>query len=389
VSWRIAVIGGVLAALAAPSVAAAACPTAPLNPTALTGFEHGRHGYSIDNLLSSGNTTITPAAARNGTYGVRVNAAGAASNQWAMWPIYDSSGVVRFAFRLPTLPAGNVTELFRMDTYAKSALRIGYDAGTQSLKLTISSANNATASVSGPAVTAGAWHVVDVRYTTYGQHTASWSVDGVAQGSASVSGAAEYLYYVRFGTTAADTFSAHYDDVLISPNAGDYPVGDGAIHVLKPNGSSATSTAIRDNDGTAVDPSSWARLDEIPATSTADFIQQTSASSTSHATISFQDTAAACARAVRGYLTTHSQATNGANNVKLSVFDGARESVIKKGDWAANNTRSRDYSATALPAADWSQSALNGIVAKFGFSTDVKPVPILDGVLVEYEVPAP
>ena len=388
-SRRIAVIGGVLAALAAPSAAAAACPTAPLNPHVLTGFEHGRASFSNGNLLQSGNTLVTTTAARNGSYGVRVNAAGAPANQWTMWSIYQGEGVVRFAFRLNSLPAGNVNELFRMDTYSKSAARIGYDASTQSLTMRLNASTGGSTTVAGPAVTAGGWHVVDVWYSTYGSHWADWSVDGVAQTRAVVAGSPETLYNVRFGTTFADSFSASYDDVLISASGADYPVGDGAIHVLKPNGSSATSSALRDNDGTLVDALSWTRLDEIPATSTTDFIQQTSASSTAHATISFEDTAALCARAVRGYMTTHSAATNGANSVKLSLFDGARESVIRAGDWGANHTRSRDYSATALPAADWSQAALNGLVAKFGFATDVKPTPILDGVLVEYEVPAP
>ncbi|HEX2086184.1 MAG TPA: hypothetical protein VHF89_10915 [Solirubrobacteraceae bacterium] len=382
-------MGAALVALALPSVAAAACPTSPLSPAALTGFEHGRHGYSADNLLSSGSTSITSAAARNGAYGVRVNAAGAPANQWFLWNEYGGDGVVRFAFKLDSLPAGDVRELFSMDTYSKSSTRIGYDAATQSLKLSVDSSSGGSASVAGPAVTAGAWHVVDVRYSTYGFHWTDWYVDGVQHPSAATSGPQEYLHYVRFGSTAADTFTASYDDVLISASDTDYPVGDGAVHVLRPNGSSATNGNLRDNDGTLVDAASWTRLDEIPATSTADFIQQTKASSTSYAQISFQDTAAACARAVRGYLTTHSQASNNANDAKLVFLDGAKESVVRAGDWAANNTRSRDYSDTVTPASAWSQAALNGLVARFGYSMDVKPVPILDGVLVEYEVPLP
>ncbi len=389
-SRRTAVIVGVLFALAAPSAAQAACPTTPLSPQALTGFEHGRKGYSANNLVPTGaGVAIAPAAARNGAYGLRVNAAGAATSEWFMWPTAPRAGVVRFAMRVGTLPAGDVSELFSMDTYSKSAVRIGYDASSGSLRLTLRSAAGGSAAVAGPALVVGAWHVVDVAYGVNGTHTAQWSVDGVAQPSAAVSGGVESLYYARFGTNAAESFTADYDDVLISANTGDYPVGDGRVAVLRPNGTSASSTALRDDDGTAVDASSWGRLDEIPATSTVDFLQQTTASSTSYAQIAFEDTAEPCARAVRGYFTTHSQATNNANSAKLSFFDGARESVIKSGDWAANNGYSRDYSATVAPATEWSQSALNGLVARFGYSTDVKPLPILDGVLVEYEVAVP
>jgi hypothetical protein len=380
----------VLVALAAPSAAQAACPTTPLSPAALTGFEHGRKGYHASNLMPTGTgVAVAPAAARNGAYGLKVNAAGAATSEWFMWQTYVHAGVARFAVRLDAPPAGDVNELFGMDTYGGSALRIGYDAASQSLKLTLRSAAGGSATVAGPPIAAGAWHVVDVSYSADGTHTADWSVDGTAQPSASVSGGDEYLYYVRFGTKGGDAFSASYDDVLISENTADYPVGDGRIGVLRPNGSSANSTAIRDNDGTAVDPTSWTRLDEIPATSTLDFLQQTKAASTAFAQIAFQDTAEPCARAVRGYFTTHSQASRSDNSAKLSFFDGARESVIRSGNWAANNGLSRDYSATVVPAGDWSQSALNGLIARFGYSTDVKPLPILDGVLVEYEVAVP
>lgn len=390
-SRRIVVIAAVLGALAVPSVATAACPTAPLAPAALTGFEHGRLGYSASNLMPSGSgLSINAAAARNGAYGLRVNANGTAASEWFMWPTAPRAGVVRFAMRLDALPAGNVGELFRMDTYSKSALRIGYVAATQSLRLSVTNATGSSAALSGPVVTAGDWQFVDVRYSVSGgQHSAEWSVNGEAQGSAAVSGAAESLYYVRFGTTGSDKFTASYDDVLVSNTVSDYPVGDGRIGVLRPDASSSNSSALRDNDGTTVDAASWTRLDEIPATSTVDFIQQTTASSSAYAQIAFEDTAEPCARAVRGYFTTHSVASNNASNAKLSFFDGARESVIKSGDWAANNTLSRDYSASVVPAGEWDQSALNGLVARFGYSVDVKPVPILDGVLVEYEVPQP
>jgi hypothetical protein len=389
VSRRLILAATALVALAAPSAAAAACPTAPLSPAALTGFEHGRLGYSIDNLVPSGTgASVTSAAARNGAYGLRIAANGSAGNEYFMWSSYIHAGVARFAMRLDSLPSSTVSELFRMDTYAKSVLRIGYSPGTGSLRLNLTSASGATETVDGPAVAAGTWYVINVRYDSGGPHVADWSVDGVAQPSASVAGEYERQYTARWGTTTNDRFTAHYDDVLASMSKADYTVGDGRVQVLRPNGSTATSNALRDNDGTAIDASSWTRLDEIPATSTTDFIQQTTASSSAYAQIAFEDTPEPCARAVRGYLTTHSASTtNNANAAKLSFFDGGRESVIKSGDWAANTTVSRDYSETVTPAADWSQAALNGLVARFGYATDVKPVPMLDGVLVEYEVP--
>ena len=386
---RTVVLAVALFALAAPSVAQA-CPTAALSPLALTGFEHGRTGYSNGNLMPYGSgVSVTSNAARNGAYGLRINATGSAGNENYLWVGPPRTGVVRFALRLDARPAGNVSELYRADTLSqKGALRIGYHAASESLRLTLSN-GGATSAVSGPPVIAGEWYVIDVRYSVAGPHTAEWSVGGAAQGSAVVSGAADYLYSTRWGTMAADRFTASYDDVMATGNAGDYPVGDGRVSVLRPDGATSVGNAMRDNDNTMVDSTSWARLDEVPQTSTVDFIQQTTASSSSYAEIAFEDTADACARAVRGYFSTHSANSKDGNNPKLIFVDGARQSTVRSGNLAANNTLSRDYSDTVMPAVDWSQDSLNGLVARFGFATDVKPVPILDGILVEYEVAQP
>jgi hypothetical protein len=60
--------------------------------------------------------------------------------------------------------------------------------------------------------------------------------------------------------------------------------------------------------------------------------------------------------------------------------------LIDQGDWAATTTASRDYSSSLKPLGGWSQAVVNRLVARFGYSTDIKPAPVLDGVLLEYEV---
>jgi hypothetical protein len=375
-----------------------ACTGETLTPESLTGFEHARKGFSGDNFVPSGTgVSIDTAVARSGGASLRVAAAGAAGNEWRLWQVPTRAASARFAVRLSSLPAGDVTQLFALDTAyyePRSSLRIGYDARTQTLRLTLRSAAGAvqTVNASAPAV-AGAWHVVDLGYdVTTSTQRAAWSVDGVAQPSASVTGSgSESLYRIELGTNTNDRFVANYDDVVLTASGADYPLGDGRVFMLKPDGmgKSAGASALRDDDGTAVDALSWTRLDEVPATSTSDFVQQVSASPSSYAEVTFQDTPHECIRAVRGYLTTHSVATNNASNAKLSVFDGERESIVKSGDWAANNAHSRDYSRSLAPASAWSRGAVNGLVARFGYSADVKPVPILDGVLLEYEVVQP
>lgn len=380
----------------ATATAAQACPGAGLAPESLTGFEHARKGYSNDNYMPSGTgVSIDTAAVRSGAASLRVAAAGVPGNEWRLWQTQMTrTGSARVALRLASLPEANVAQLLALDTAyhaPRSAARVGYDAASGRLELTLQSASgNATTVLASQPAVAGAWHVIDLAYdVSSATHGARWRIDGVEQEAASVAAAgAEYLYRVELGTNTSDRFVANYDDVMLTTSAGDYPLGDGRVQVLKPNGmgKSAGAANLRDDDGSPIDALSWTRLDEIPATSTLDFIQQVKASSTSYAEITFEDTAAMCIRAVRAYFTTHSEATNNPSNAKLSVFDGAREMVVDSGDWAANVAVSRDYSNSLMPASRWSQAAVNGLVARFGYATDVKPVPILDGVLLEYEV---
>jgi hypothetical protein len=395
----LAVAAGAVAALALAVPAAQACTSDPaLVPEAMTGWESGRKGYSNWTFTSAGTGgSIDPVTARSGSYSLRVAAAGASQNQWHLWETMPRAGVARVAVRLESLPASDVAQLLAIDTayYApRSSARVGYDAATQQLRLTVEGKDGARSTVAGPPAVAGAWHVIDLRHdVSTATHTADWAVDGVAQPSTSVATAgAEALYRVEIGTNSAtDVFTANYDDVMLSAQAGDFPIGDGRVLPLKPNGmgASAGTANVRDDDGTPVDASSWARLDETPAISTADYVQQTAASTTSYAEIAFEDTAAPCIRAVRGHWSTHSVATNGSSHAKLSVLDGAHESVLRSGDFAANNAYSRDYSASARPAGgSWSTDSVNRLVARFGHSTDVRPVPMLDSVLLEVEVPA-
>ena len=369
---------------------AQACPTAPLAAQALTGFEQGRKGFHVSTVMAAGSGVSYDATARTGAYALKVTANKSNGYGWFMWstPPAPTAATARFALRLDQLPATNVTQLYGMDTYEspRSTLRIGYDAATHKLRLTLRSAitGRTSTALADAAVEAGRWYVLDVRFDARtAAQSADWSIDGVPQAGAAVQSLrGEPLYNVYLGTTAYDSFVARYDDLVLTGDAADYPIGDGAVKALRPNGSALGAGSMRDDDGTAVDESSWQRLDDPHALSAADFIKQTVASSSAFARIEFQDTDDTCIRAVRGYGWTHDQG-KGSNNAKLFVSDGARDSLIKDGNWTGAG--SRDYSAPVAPVSTWSQEAVNALSARFGHSTDVSPAPLLDGVLLEYE----
>ena len=260
--------------------------------------------------------------------------------------------VFRFAIRLESLPAADVTELSHAQKLGTgvSTLQLGYSASTQKLKLSLPSTGAVEASST---VQVGTWYVIDLKYdTSVDPHTAEWQINGVAQTSTSVAAAPDDITSYRWGTSAADTFTANYDDLLISAAAADYPLGDGKVLPLRLDGVGAHNGPgdFQDDDGTAIDASSWTRLDEIPMDSTTDYIQQVSASTTSYAELRFQNTAETCVRAVVGRLAYDGQNTGQANHGKTSIFDGSQERLIYSGNMTANTTAIQQKASVIGPA---------------------------------------
>ncbi len=247
---------------------------------------------------------------------------------------------------------------------------------------------------SSSTVSAGAWYVIDVRYAVgSATHSVDWRIDESAQPTASAAGASDTVEAVYFGTGGtASTYTAQYDDIIFTGASTDYPLGPGGVHLLKPNGMGASVGAanFQEEDGTAIDANSWTRLDDVPATSTADFVRQQTTSGTSYVELTYEDTTQSCIRAVWGRSLFHYSGTNPASNAKASFFDSTRESIIQQGDsWNSNlDTLSRQTTAVVQPlSAPWTQAALNGLVGRFGYSIDASPPPMLDALLLEYEAP--
>jgi hypothetical protein len=357
------------------------------------GFETGRFAFSTAGLMAQGSgLSIDSTNVRTGGYSMRVAAAGAAGNT-IFWLLPQPATVVaRFALRLGTLPGANVAQLFSVSAGGGANLHLRYVAASQKLAVAVTGATGGTPVVAtaDSTVSAGTWHVVEIRYavgTT--THAADWQIDELSQPDATVAGAATTAIQAYLGTQTTDTFTANYDDVLISRTAADYPYGDGRVLSLSPDdvGTHVGAASFQDDDATALDALSWQRLDEVPLTATTDYIQMVSTGLTNYAEMTFADTTETCIRAVQATMATHSASTNQSNVAKTSVFDGATESIVRSGSTTANNTLSRDYGASVTPASSWTQAAVNGLVGRFGYSSDVNPRPILDGLLLEYEVP--
>jgi hypothetical protein len=350
----------------------------------LTGMEHGVVSTAGGGIFTAvtGAPTADAATFRNGAYSLRIADASAASTINARKDFTASDVVVaRFAVRLAALP-GVTSNL----AYVNSGtdLVFGYNSGTQRFTLT---AGTSTAS-SASTVSAGTWYVIDLRYDLRNNpNLGDWRINGVAQTQVSRVAAATTANGFGFGATAnPSVYTANFDDVFVADQATAYPLGDGRVVPLAVNGVGThnSATDFRDNDGSAIDANSWQRVDEVPMTSTAEYVLQQSNGGSSYLEFTFADTTETCIRDLSAVVAYRS-ATNTANNGKSSIFSGTTESIIFSGDMS--NT-ALQYKSTIVDtaAAPWSPTSVDALVARVGFSTDANPDPYWDAILLEAAV---
>jgi hypothetical protein len=351
----------------------------------LTGFEHGvvsAAGGGVFTTLT-GAPTADNATFRSGAYSLRIADGSGASTINGLRTFTGASIVVaRFAVRLNALP-GVSSNLVYVDS--GTDLVFGYDQPSQKFSLTL----GASTATSASTVSAGTWYVIDLRYDLRANpHLGDWRVDGVAQTQVTRAAASSTATGFGLGATAnASVYTANFDDVLIANQAKAYPIGNGKVVRLIPDGVGTHNTPgdFRDDDNSAIDANSWQRVDEVPMTSITDYVLQLNNNATGYLEFTFANTTETCIREVSAVFAYH-KASNGGNNGKGSIFAGSTESIVVSGDFGA--TSIQYGSALVAPAAaSWTQAAVNALVARFGYSTDANPDPYADALVLELAVP--
>jgi chitodextrinase len=351
----------------------------------LTGMEHGvvsTVGGGIFSTLT-GTPTADSTIARSGAYSLRIADASTGSTVRALRSFSASSVVsTHFAVRLGSLPSANASL-----AYIDSAtdLVFGYNAASQRFQLTLGSS---TVAATAP-VNAATWYTVDLRYDLSANlNRGDWRVNGGAQQAVSRSATPTTANGFGMGATAnASVYTANYDDIVVAAQPTAYPVEDSRILRLGPNsiGTSAGASNFRNDDGTAIDANSWARLDEVPMSSTADYVRQQVNGGTSYVELGLEDTPETCIREVSAVLAYHA-AGSSPDNGKTSIFDGLSETFAFSGDMS--QTALQYKTAVVAPAASsWNQAAVNGLIARVGYSTDSTPNPYWDSFMLEAAVP--
>jgi hypothetical protein len=239
--------------------------------------------------------------------------------------------------------------------------------------------------VTGPSLTDGLWHRVDIRVNTSpATHTIEWSVDGSAQTNSTTGGvASSNITSFTCGTNqTTSTASFDLDDLVISATTGDHPLGAHTVYSKVPSadGSYAqVGTNIMENASTGVDISAsepaWSKLDEWPVTTglnNADSVTSKASGATNYAEVTFSARPSYATSTAWGVtaIVAHQSDTVGANTGISRIVDSAGTTLtdIFSGDMSEITEHYTRRIITA-PAGGWTTTNLDGVKGRVGFGT--------------------
>jgi hypothetical protein len=191
------------------------------------------------------------------------------------------------------------------------------------------------------------------------------------------------------GNIAADMFNINLDDIVVDANPANYPIGPGGIHRLAADSVTGIANAsgyVQNDDSTAVTTASWNRLDEVPLSSTTDYVKQTAVDANAYLEVGLQNpSAAGCVNAVQGLLSVRSSGTQ-TNAAKVSIVDGGAERIVLSGDMSPGATSQYRATPVAAGSGAWTVAKLNDLRMRLGHATAMGGQPYFDVAFVEADI---
>ena len=365
----------------------------------LDGFEHGRSvaaGNGVADAVS-GTLTVVTTPVRTGARALEVNPA-AGSEQYAYNiaatnRIVTQAVYIRFA-ALPTadsqllhfVNANANGYLWFMNTNDKFAVSVGTSGQIEG----------------GPVLVIDTWYRVVVEYdTSTGTYVCRAIVDGGTEFSDSAAFAAADITAVRLGNTTSQTFTAYYDDWLISITDTDYEdistwTGH-SIESLIPNADGTHNiTTAGDFDsfvGTAFGNSTtngntFIGHRPLQAANTADqVIRQELGATTNYMEFTLENLSASSdtVQAVRAYGTHIESAAAGASLGEAQLLLSDNTEVLTTGSLSVidstedpGTTLSIKKRMTIAPSGGWDRTKVDGLKARVGFGDNAPDVNFID-----------
>lgn len=301
-------------------------------------------------------------------------------------------GVSRIYVYLVSLPTASVGELFH-PIAMNGALDVAVGFDLTSGKFTIGVATT-TLTVGVTTAAAAQWYCFDVRANVSANPwVIDWQIDGVDQGTVSPARAADNAIGPLLGASSANqAFDAVFDDVLYSQTSADYPLGAGHVTGYRVNTTSGTHSTpgdFSDSAGTTIanGDSSGGKLNEATP-DTATFVRQKTALSTAYVEYVYATSAeTGTPRGVQQVVGVLNVSGTASNNQKAQLYDGtsAADTYALTTIGTTSLKWFQKMWAAAPSTGAWTNAKLKATRIRWGFSTDVNPVPAISYTILEAE----
>lgn len=362
-----------------------------ISPTLIDGFEHGvgtltANGAGLCDSVS-GTVSIVSSTKRTGSYSLQATTTG--TNCYLQRTVSGGVAVIRAYINLgSSLPsggtepaliafaAGDTTYAYLTYNVANNKFRVkqSSDSGYQEASSTCS---------------ANTWYQIDFRATWNSTtHTIDWYVDNNAQTQYSLDSQTNTTFSnMRLGlmNVTGLTATCWFDDIVLSATSADFPIGPGGVERLAPTSDGThnnTTNTMEDASGNDIDGSTYYaydQVDEVPISESTTYIKQSTADTTRYVEVDFADTSNTTIHGVAGLLAYKSSATQANQGGCIVLNSESTQTEI----WGNPTTRA-DYSESSVfykraiitaPSGGWSQTEVNALKARMGYSNDVSPVP--------------
>lgn len=194
-------------------------------PTHINGFETAYFKQGSGSVSTLADAGVTTAAGRTGIYALRTETT-LSNPAWVSYTIPSSAmvAVVRVAFRVVSAGTVNSQPVLSMGGASERVLYADVTAGTLHF-------DDQTPTIANVPLRMGGWHVLDVRVEQ--GLAVEWRIDGVPQTPAPNLEAMSST--VRLGSSSQSVeITTEFDDLFISVDQEDWPLGDGRVHPLRP-----------------------------------------------------------------------------------------------------------------------------------------------------------
>lgn len=374
-------------------------------PIWVTGFESGiLSDYPANNgqakWFADGTTEVVQSGTRHGgSYALQLTW-GAGKASAFRFDTQDAGQMsLRYYVYIAALPTANMDIISGGLPNTNTSARIGrlYVTPTGQSQLAYkNAAGTVTGAVNGPVLTTGTWYRIDLAVNTQGTTwTSLWSVNGLPQTPTNLAGmTADTIFQFQVGSaTVGDTAQVYVDDFAVTDTTADYPIGAGSSLGFRIDGAGthATPGSFQDDDSTAIDPTSWTRLDDPVASTGVDHVKQTVTGANSFLEWTLQNTALPqTANWVSAVMASHSSSATSVTGTTKVVRNGdsdAAAPVLYGGNMATNASLGYHQNVIAAPVAGWTPSEVNALKIRMGYVNPVGTQPYWDAAMVEVDSP--